>query len=99
MVDVLDAVIEANKPAIDLFGHGLIVLAVCILVELVGVPEPAGSQRSILGRGHQVRVGPEVNTQSLASVEIRTGASQLYASSSAKTIPIPRSLISIAHAT
>ncbi len=89
MVDVFDSVIEANKPAIDLFGHGPIVLAICILVELVGVPKPASSQRSILGRGHQVRVCPEVNTQGLASVEIRARACQLDATPASETIPIP----------
>ena len=98
MVDVFDPVIEANKPTIDLFGHGPIVLAVCILVELVGVPEPSSSQRCILGRGHQVWIGPEVNTQSLASVKIRAGASQLDAASASETIPIPRGFISVAHA-
>jgi len=97
MVDVLDAVIEANKPAIDLFGHGLIVLVVCILVELVGVPEPSGSQRSILRRGHQLRLHDQVHTQCLACMIVIARASQLDAASSNKTPGIPRSLISVAH--
>jgi len=61
MVDVLDPVFQANKATIDLFGHGLVVLAVCILVELVGVPKPSGSQRSILGRGHQLWLHDQVH--------------------------------------
>ena len=99
MVDVLDPIVKPYEPAIYAFCHGPIVLVISILVELVGVPEPAGSQRSILGRGHQVWVCPEVNTQSLASVKIGARASELYASSASETIPIPRGFIPIAHAT
>ena len=99
MVDVMNSVFKTNKPAIDFLGQGLIVFNISILVELVGVPKPSGSQRSILGRGHQVWVGPEVNTQSLASVKIRARAGELYASSASETIPIPRGFIPIAHAT
>ena len=98
MVDVFNAVVKANKAAIDLFGHGPVVLTIRILIELVGVPKPAGSQRSILGRGHQVWIGPEINTQRLASVKIRTRASQLDAASASETIPIPRGFIPVAHA-
>ena len=97
MVDVFDPIVKPYEPAIDLFGQSSVVLAIRILIELVGVPKPSGSQRSILGRGHQVRVGPEVNTQRLASVEIRTSASQLYASSANEPPGIPTCLISVAH--
>ena len=61
MVDVLDAIIEAYEPAIDLFGHGPIVLAVSVLVELVGVPKPSRSQGCILGRGHQFGLHDQVH--------------------------------------
>ena len=97
MVDVLDPVIKTNKAAIDLFGHGPIVLTVCILVELVGVPKPSGSQRSILGRGHQLGLHDQVHAKRFAGMEIIAGASQLDAASSNKTPGITRSLISVAH--
>ena len=99
MVDVFDPIVKPYEAAIDLFGHGPIVLVVSVLVQLVGVPEPSGSQGSILGCGHQVWVGPEVNTQSLASVKIRARASELYTSSASETPPIPRGFIPVAHAT
>ena len=97
MVDVFDPVIEANKAAIDLFGHGPIVLTVSVLVELVGVPEPSGSQRCILGRGHQFGLHDQVHAKRFASVEIIAGAGQLDASSANEAPGIPRSLISVAH--
>lgn len=97
MVDVFDPVVKPNKAAIDLFGHGPVVLAVSILVELVGVPKPAGSQGCKLWRGHQLRLHDQVHAQRLACVKIIAGASQLDAASANKTPGIPRGLISVAH--
>jgi len=70
MVDVFDPIVKPYEPAIDLFGHGPIVLVVSILVELVGVPEPAGSQRSILGRGHQLGLHDQVHAKRLACMVV-----------------------------
>jgi len=70
MVDVFDAVVKPYEPAIDLFGQGSVVLTIRILVELVGVPEPSGSQRSILGRGHQLWLHDQVHAKRLACMVV-----------------------------
>ena len=70
MVDVFDPVFQANKAAIDLFGHGLIVLGIGILVELVGIPKPPSSQGRILGRGHQLGLHDQVHAKRLACVVV-----------------------------
>ena len=70
MVDVVDAVVKPYEPAIDLFGHGPVVLAVSILVELVGVPEPSGSESCILGRGHQLGLHDQVHAKRLACMVV-----------------------------
>ena len=67
MVDMFDPILQANKPTIDLFGHGFVVLAVSILVEFMGVPKPSGSQSSILRRGHQLWLHEQVHAKRLAS--------------------------------
>ena len=97
MVDMLDAIVKPYKPAIDFFGHGFIVLTVCILVELMGVPEPSGCQGCIHGRGHQLGLHDQVHAQSLASVKIIARACELYATSANKTPGIPTCLISVSH--
>jgi len=97
MVDVLDPVIEANEAAIDLFGHGPIVLAVCILVELVGVPKPSGSQRCILGRGHQLRLHDQVHPQRLASVVVVRRPCELDAPTASESVAIATGLIPVTH--
>ncbi len=84
MVDVLDAIIEANEAAIDLFGHGPIVLIVCILVELLDIPKPSGSQRSILGRGHQLRLHDQVHAKRLACMVVVRRPCELDAAPSNK---------------
>jgi len=98
MVDVFDAVVKPDEPAIDFFGHGPIVLGIRILVELVSVPKPSGSQRSILGRGHQLWLHDQVHTQRLASVVVVRRACELNAPTASETIPIPTGLIPVAHA-
>ena len=97
MVDVFDAVVKPYEPAIDLFGHGLIVLGIRILVELLDIPKPSSSQRSILGRGHQLWLHDQVHTQRLASMVVVRRACELNAPTASETIPIPTGLISVAH--
>ena len=97
MVDVFNPIVKPYKPAIDLFGHGPVVLVIRILVELVGVPKPASCQRRILRRGHQLWLHDQVHAQRLACVEIIAGASQLDAASANKTPGIARGLISVSH--
>ena len=97
MVDVFNAVLKPYEPAIDLFGQGFIVLTVSILVELVGVPKPSGSESRILGRGHQLGLHDQVHAKRLACMEIIARSSQLDASSANKPPGIPTCLISVAH--
>ena len=98
MVDMFDPVIEANKPAIDLFGHGFIVLTIRILVQFLDIPKPSGSQSRILWRGHQLWLHDQVHTQRLASVVVVRRACELNAPTASETIPIPTGLIPVAHA-
>ena len=98
MVDMLDPVIEANKAAIDLFGHGFIVLTIRILVQFLDIPKPSGSQRSILGRGHQLWLHDQVHAKRLASMVVVGRPSQLNAATASKPITIPTGLIPVAHA-
>ena len=97
MVDVFNAIVKPYEPAIDLFGQGFIVLTIRILVELVGVPKPSGSESRILGRGHQLGLHDQVHAKRLASVKIIARSSQLDAPSANKTPGIPTCLISVAH--
>ena len=98
MVDVLDPIVKPYEPAIYAFRHGFIVLDIRILVELVGVPKPSGSQRSILGRGHQVWLHDQVHAKRLASMVVVRRPCELDASSASETIAITTCLIPVAHA-
>jgi len=97
MVDVFNAVVKPYEPAIDLFGHGPVVLTVCILVELVGVPKPSGSECCILGRGHQFWLHDQVHAKRFACMVIVGRPSQLNAATASETIAIPTGLIPVTH--
>jgi hypothetical protein len=64
----------------------------------VGVPEPSSSQRSILGRGHQLGLHDQVHAKRLACMVVVGRPSQLNAATASTPIPIPTCLIPIAHA-